>query len=99
MYGVVASTVMDEEVASSTRELSRALEEQARELNVVLSRLSEARLLMPTTTDSDWRGFAQIFYCLALVRLRSDLDAAHEQLSNALRETRHAVDSLGSRVG
>lgn len=99
MYGAVASTAMDGEAAAAAGELLRALEEQGRELDAVLSRFTEARLLLPASTEHGWRGLAQLFYSWALDRLRADLDAAHEQLTAAVHETRRAVHSLGDRVG
>lgn len=98
MYGAVASTAVCAEAAALSRELRLALEEQLRELMSVRARLSEARLLVPVTAE-DWRGPAQFFYGLALLRLTADLDAAHEELDLAIRETRLAADSLGDRVG
>lgn len=80
-------------------ELRRALEHQARELDAVLTRFTEATNLMPTSPDSEWRGLAQLFYSWALDRLRSDLTAADGRLRSALHETRRAAESFGARVG
>jgi hypothetical protein len=46
----------------------------------------------------EWEGPAAWCYSLAAGRLRSDLVAASDAVARALRETRRAVASLGSRV-
>lgn len=84
---------------AAATELRLALEHQARELDAVLTRFTEATGLMPTSPDREWRGLAQLFYSWALDRLRSDLTAADEHLRSSLHETRRAAESLGARVG
>jgi hypothetical protein len=93
------STEVAWEADSAASDLRQALEEQTRELDAVLSRFTEARLLLPTGTDHGWQGLAQLFYGWALDGLRTDLGVAHEQLRTAARETRQAAQSLGHRVG
>lgn len=95
MYGGAASF----EAVASVTELRQSLEEQARELDAVLSRFTRARLLVPPRSDDGWRGLAQLFYDWALARLVSDLDIAQEQLTAAVRQTRRALESLDNRVG
>ena len=71
---------------AATVELRQALEQQARELDAVLARFTDATRLMPTSPDREWRGLAQLFYGWALDRLRAELNGAEEQLRSA-RET------------
>lgn len=99
MYGAMTSVAMNSESARAQRELHSALEEQVRELNAVLSRFTEARRLMPANTDNGWRGLAQLFYGWALDWLKTDLNAAHEQLNAALHDTRQAANTVSDRVG
>ncbi|MEO6943396.1 MAG: hypothetical protein ABI053_01635 [Lacisediminihabitans sp.] len=95
MYGTGVVTGPD----SAAIELRRLLEVQARELSVVLARLTDARALLPRQSDTGWRGFAHFFYGIKLDELASELARLHEQLSSALRQTQRAADTLGSRVG
>ncbi|WP_349903746.1 hypothetical protein [Parafrigoribacterium humi] len=78
-------------------ELWRALEEQVWELERVLTRLDDTRLLLPADTADDWRGLAHLFYSWALDALRTDLNTAQEQLAAAVRETRRATGGPGGR--
>ena len=86
-------------VDNAAAELHRLLLTQARELDAVLARFTEARALLPRHSDTGWRGFAHFVYGLKLDELGSELARLHEQLSSALRQTRRAADTLGSRVG
>ena len=86
-------------MTEGSAQLRRLLETQARELDAVLARFTEARSLLPRHSDNSWRGLAHLFYELKLNELGSDLGRVHEQLSSALRQTRRAVDTLGDRVG
>jgi len=95
MYGSEVVTGID----PAAVELHGLLDEQARELSAVLARFAEARGLLPRRSDAGWRGLAHFAYELKLDELRSELALLHEQLASSLRETRRAVDSLGSRVG
>jgi hypothetical protein len=95
MYGTGLASGVDEAAV----ELHRLLEAQARELDAVLARFIEARALLPHHSDTGWRGFAHFLYELKLDELGSELARLHEQLSSALRQTRRAADTLGSRVG
>lgn len=79
--------------------LHRLLLAQAEELNAVLARFTEARALLPRHSDTGWHGFAHFVYGVKLDELGSELARLHEQLSSALRQTRRAADTLGSRVG
>jgi hypothetical protein len=95
MYGSGVVTGID----PAAVELHRLLETQARELSAVLARFTEARGLLPRRSDAGWRGLAHFAYELKLDELRSELALLYDQLASAVRETRRAVDTLGSRVG
>jgi hypothetical protein len=86
-------------VDTAAVELQRLLQAQARELDAVLARFTEARTLLPRHSDTGWRGFAHFVYGLKLDELGSELARLHEHLSSALQQTRRAVVTLGSRVG
>jgi hypothetical protein len=93
------STGVASGVDNAAVELHRLLQAQARELDAVLARFTEARALFPRHSDTGWRGFAHFVYGLKLDELGSELARLHEQLSSALQQTRRAVETLGSRVG
>ena len=86
-------------VDSAAVELHRLLVTQARELDAVLARFTEARALLPRHSGTGWHGFAHFVYGLKLDELGSELARLDEQLSSALQQTRRAADTLGSRVG
>jgi hypothetical protein len=95
MYGTGLVSGVDDAAV----ELHRSLQAQARELDAVLARFTEARALLPRHSDDGWRGFAHFVYGLKLDELGSELARLHEHLSSALQQTRRAVGTLGNRVG
>lgn len=99
MFGEAPSIAMGGAVMQARQELRRALEQQARDLQVVLTRVMDANALLPAPVNSDWRGLAQLFYGLALRQLTADFDLAEEQLGIALWDTRRAADTLANSVG
>ncbi|WP_349899154.1 hypothetical protein [Parafrigoribacterium soli] len=98
MYGAEAAFGAVPQDAAAI-ELRRALEEQSRELDAVLTRFTHAAALMPTSPGRDWRGLAQLVYSWSLDLLRADLTTAEDRLRSALHESRRAAESLGARVG
>ena len=76
-----------------------ALERQAAALASLSRRLDAAVDDWAATAElQQWEGPAAWCYSLAAGRLRSDLTVASDAVALALRETRRAVATLGSRV-
>ena len=67
-----------------------ALEHQAARLETLVRRVGAARSTLPGPDAGVWNGPAHTVYAVALQALVSEVDAAHQSLSSALRNTRRA---------
>ncbi|MHB1171290.1 MAG: hypothetical protein ACYCZY_02110 [Lacisediminihabitans sp.] len=84
---------------AAEEQLRGLLERQADELEAVLGEVGRARRALLAEPDGRWRGLTRMLYSIGLTQLVTDLASAGGCLESALRQTRQAIDSLGSRVG
>ncbi|MBH0130442.1 hypothetical protein [Salinibacterium sp. NK8237] len=75
-----------------------ALEFQARQLRMIIERLSSVRELLPHA-GIDWRGPAQELFDSGVLELHRDLARARTLVETAEHRTMLALQQMGSYVG
>jgi hypothetical protein len=84
--------------ADPANQLRLALVDQVGALDRLLARAESARALMPPSDRSRWDGPANLAFELALQSVSEEIGQATARLTEALAESRRALNTVSARV-